>query len=145
MLDKKQIIAIASDHAGFELKNNILHSFDKNWRFNDLGTYNTDPVDYPDFAKLVVNEISSNRSLQGILICGTGIGMSIVANKHPLIRAALCTDIHMSKLARAHNNANILVLGAKIISVENAFNIVTTFLEANFDGGRHLRRIAKIL
>jgi ribose 5-phosphate isomerase B len=145
MLDDKKIIAIASDHAGFELKREILSALKGVVVLSDLGTNSVEAVDYPDMAKAVVNEITSNKASCGILICGTGIGMSIAANRTPYIRAALCTNSDMARLARAHNNANILVLGAKTVSIRIALDIVKTFMETEFEEGRHATRIAKIL
>lgn len=128
-------VFIASDHAGFELKEYLRKCFE----LSDLGTYNNESCDYPVFAKKLVRQMGGLD--KGILICGTGIGMSIVANRFKNIRAALCFNEEMAILARQHNDANILVLGARIISPENAKNCVEKFLATDFEGGRHQRRL----
>ncbi|PLV56120.1 ribose 5-phosphate isomerase B [Thermotoga sp. SG1] len=138
-------IAIASDHAAFELKEKV-----KNYLLNkgievlDHGTHSEESVDYPDYAKKVVQSVLSNEVDYGILLCGTGLGMSIAANRYRGIRAALCLFPDMARLARSHNNANVLVLPGRLIGSELAFWIVDTFLSTPFDGGRHERRIRKI-
>ena len=131
-------IFIASDHAGFELKEYLKNHFD----LLDLGTNNNTSCDYPVFAKKLCNQIKEND--RGILICGTGIGMSIAANRFKNIRAALCFNGEMAVLSRQHNDANVLVLGARIISAETAHNCVEKFLSTNFEGGRHQRRLELI-
>lgn len=131
-------IFIASDHAGFELKEYLKNHFD----LLDLGTNDGMSCDYPVFAKKLCNQIKEND--RGILICGTGIGMSIVANRFKNIRAALCFNEEMAVLSRQHNDANVLVLGARIISAETARNCVEKFLSTNFEGGRHQRRLELI-
>ena len=141
------IIGIANDHAGYKLKNNILIFLEKELNFKnviDFGSDTDDSVDYPDYAKKVINAIEQNNINMGILICGTGIGMSICANRNKHIRAALCLNTEYAKLAREHNDANVLVLGARYISFEKAKNIVNTFLDSKFQNGRHLSRINKI-
>ena len=139
---KKQI-AIAADHGGFQYKQAIQDKFaDIDWL--DLGTHNEDSVDYPDYAHEMAERIRGGEITTGILICGTGIGISIAANRHPEIRAALCTDTTMARLTRAHNDANVLALGARISGLETVFDIIEIFLETEFDGGRHERRINKI-
>lgn len=139
------MIAIASDHAGYELKSVITkHLADKNIPFEDMGTCDcTTSVDYNDFGELVANAVSKGTHEKGIIICGTGIGISISANKVPGIRAALCTDSFMAKMSREHNDANVLALGARVIGPGLATDIVDTWLEAAFQGGRHQRRVDK--
>ncbi|MBT1248251.1 MULTISPECIES: ribose 5-phosphate isomerase B [unclassified Thermosipho (in: thermotogales)] len=138
-------IAIGSDHAGFELKEKIKDFLkEKDIEVIDVGTNSTQSVDYPDFAKEVGKCVVKKEADFGILICGTGIGMSIAANKIKGIRAALCTIPEMGKLARQHNNANILVLPGRLIGFELASWIVDAFLNSDFEGGRHERRLNKI-
>ena len=138
-------ICIASDHAGFNLKN-LIKDFLIKRKISviDLGPLNKISVDYPDFAKKVANRIKSKKSDIGILVCGSGTGMSISANKTKGIRAAVCYNLASTRLSRQHNNANIISLGSRLISKKNAFNLVSTFLKTKFEGGRHLRRIKKI-
>lgn len=136
-------IAIASDHGGVNYKKAIQEKFsDIDWL--DLGTNGSDSVDYPDFGHALADKIKSGDVDTGILICGTGIGISIAANRHAHIRAALCTDTTMARLTRAHNDANVLALGERIIGLEAAFDIVEAFLNTEFEGGRHERRVNKI-
>jgi ribose 5-phosphate isomerase B len=138
-------IVIASDHSGYQLKNKIIEYFNKkNVTVKDLGPINAETVDYPDYAAKVVEFISEELAVLGILVCGTGIGMSIAANRRQNIRAALCFDLFMAERARSHNNANILVLGSKIIQEETAIAMVDKFLNTKFEGGRHSSRLAKI-
>ena len=138
------IIAIASDHSGFEIKNKIIERFNSaGLIFIDYGAHNSEASDYPDFAKAVSEEIVDKSSDRGILICGTGIGMSICANRNAGVRAALCTSEYMAKKAREHNDANILVLGAKISSEEEIFKMIEIFLSEEFEGGRHFARLSK--
>lgn len=138
-------IAIGSDHAGFELKE-LLKSHLKKHFYNvlDFGTFNIDSVDYPDFAYPTAEAVASQVSDYGILICGSGIGVSIVANKVKGIRAALCCNQEMAKMARMHNNANIICLGARAISADDATKIIDTFFATEFEGGRHIARVNKI-
>jgi ribose 5-phosphate isomerase B len=140
------MIAIGSDHAGFEYKKELKKLLDEIGKpYQDFGTTSPDPVDYPDVAYLVSKAVASGKCLQGILICGTGIGMSIVANKHKGIRAAACESPASAKLSREHNDANILCFGERIVSWETATEIVKTFLSTPFSGGeRHMCRIEKI-
>jgi ribose 5-phosphate isomerase B len=140
------MIAIGSDHAGFEYKERVKKLLDEIGKpYQDFGTTSPDSVDYPDIAHIVSKAVASGKCLQGILICGTGIGMSIVANKHKGIRAAACESPASAKLSREHNDANILCFGARIISWETATEIVKTFLSTPFSGGeRHMCRIEKI-
>tara|TARA_B100001173_G_C15554080_1_gene365072 strand:- start:59 stop:481 length:423 start_codon:yes stop_codon:yes gene_type:complete len=137
-------IYIASDHAGFKLKNNILSKFSKNKKIIDLGPNSSISVDYPDYAKKLSKKIASDKSSFGILICGSGMGMAITANKIKNVRAALCYSNKNTKLSRLHNNANIITLGERLISKNKAINLIKIFLRTKFEGGRHLRRIKKI-
>lgn len=137
-------IFIGSDHAGFQLKSFILNELSFEHAFTDLGTKSADSVDYPVFAKQVTKNVLSNTGSIGILICATGIGMSIAANRHRGIRAALCRSIKDVKLARHHNNANVLVLGAANISADEALEMIGAFLLTTFDGGRHENRINQL-
>ena len=142
---KSKIVVLASDHAGFKLKEEIKKFLiKKKEKVLDLGTKNTSSVDYPDFAHLLSKKMKNSENQFGILICGSGTGMSMVANKHKNIRAALCYDTKSTKLSRLHNNANVMTLGARLIKRNVALKCVSTFLTTAFDGGRHLRRIKKI-
>lgn len=132
-------IFIASDHAGFELKEFLKKHFD----CIDLGTNSADSVDYPDFGKKAATEVAQGNCV-GIIICGSGIGISIAANRNPKVRAALCINAEMAKLARQHNDANILALGARLTNQEDALEITKTFLETEFEGGRHQKRVDKL-
>ena len=136
--------AIACDHGGSALKEAIKTHFSDRINFIDLGTNSTKSVDYPDFAQKLAQSIVDGKAERGILICGTGIGISIAANRYPDIRAANCTDVTMARLTRAHNDANVLCLGGRIIGTEVAFDIVDAFLNTPFDGGRHERRVKKL-
>jgi ribose 5-phosphate isomerase B len=138
-------LAIASDHAGVNLKAKIIKLLQKkNMTVLDLGTDTDESVDYPDYAHKMTEEIIEGTISRGILICGTGIGMSIAANRSSSIRAALCITEYMAERSRMHNDANILVLGSKLVVDELSLNIVEKFLETKFEGGRHTRRLAKI-
>ena len=138
-------IGLACDHAGFELKEE-LKAFLKSLGVNaiDMGTFNEDSVDYPDFGILVTEQVSRGELEKGILVCGTGIGMSMVANKFPRIRAAVANDLYSSRCSREHNDANILIVGGRIVGKELAKEIVKVWLETPFAGGKHKRRIEKI-
>jgi ribose 5-phosphate isomerase B len=138
-------IGLACDHGGFELKEE-LKTYLESMSFEsiDLGTFNEDPVDYPDYGALVAEKISKGELEKGILICGTGIGMCIVANKFPGVRAALVNDLYSSRCSREHTNANILVIGGRIVGKELAKEIVKVWLNTPFAGGRHRRRLEKI-
>jgi ribose 5-phosphate isomerase B len=136
-------IALASDHAGFELKKHLISYLSNSFILEDCGTFDTNSCDYPDFAIKVANLISAKTIDFGILICGSGIGMSIVANRFPKVRAALCHNELYAKMSRKHNDANILCLGARMIDQTIAENIVKAFLHEEFEGGRHLARINK--
>lgn len=138
-------IAIASDHSGFELKCAIIQHLNRqNITVQDIGAHNKDISDYPIYAHKLVNCMIEDKIPFGILICGTGIGMSIAANRYSAIRAALCTDLFMSGRARTHNDANILVLGAKITAQELALQMVDKFYTTKFEGGRHSVRLSQI-
>tara|TARA_B100001540_G_scaffold170527_1_gene150663 strand:- start:106 stop:528 length:423 start_codon:yes stop_codon:yes gene_type:complete len=137
-------IYIASDHAGFKLKNIVLSKLSKNKKIIDLGPNSNNSVDYPDYAKKLSKKIASNKGSFGILICGSGMGMAITANKIKNVRAALCYSNKNTKLSRLHNNANIITLGERLISKNKAINLIKIFLSTKFEGGRHLRRIKKI-
>lgn len=138
-------IAIGSDHAGYELKNTIVkYLLNKKIEVHDMGTFSKDSVDYPDFAVQVCKSIKRDANDLGILICYTGIGMSMAANKHNGIRAALVTSVENAVLTREHNNANVLCMGAKDVSEEVAKEIVDAFISSKFTEGRHLRRVEKL-
>ena len=137
-------IFIASDHAGYNLKKLIVSKLAKRKKILDLGPDSKDSVDYPDYAKKLSKKVASNKGSFGILICGSGMGMAITANKTKNIRAALCYSIDNTKLSRLHNNANIITLGARLINKNKAFNLIRVFLKTKFEGGRHLRRVKKI-
>ncbi|MBN1140769.1 MAG: ribose 5-phosphate isomerase B [Deltaproteobacteria bacterium] len=139
------MFAIASDHGGLELKNAIRKCLDdRGISYRDLGTFDNGSVDYPDFAELVGRAVSEGRMEKGILICGTGIGMSIVANKFPRVRAALVSDDFSARMSKEHNDANVVVLGGRVLSPETACKLVGIWLDAHFEGGRHQRRLDKI-
>lgn len=139
-------LSIGSDHAGYDLKKQIFEYLQKEGHVViDQGTYNKDSVDYPDFAKWVVKDVQDNEADYGILVCYTGIGMSMAANKARGIRAALVGKVEDAVLTREHNNANVLCLSAKNTSVEDAFEIVKAFLSTDFAGGRHERRVEKVM
>ena len=137
-------IYIASDHAGFKLKSSILLKFAKKKKIIDLGPNSSISVDYPDYAKKLSKKIASDKGSLGILICGSGMGMAITANKIKNVRAALCYSNKNTKLSRLHNNANIITLGERLISKNKAINLIKIFLSTKFEGGRHLRRIKKM-
>ncbi len=138
-------IFISSDHAGFKLKEIIkIYLSKKKLSFQDLGPNNGNKVDYPDYAHKVAKKVNINKNNVGILVCGSGTGMNIAANKHKKVRAAQCFNIKSTKLSRLHNDANIITLGARLISKKNALKFVSIFLNTNFDGGRHLKRVKKI-
>ena len=138
-------IAIASDHGGFDLKESIIaHLLNTVWEVDDLGPHSRDSVDYPDYGVKLVEEVAEKKVDRGIVICGTGIGMSIVVNRFPGIRGTLCSDVFTAKLCREHNNSNILVLGGRVIGDGLAAEIVNTWLNTPFEGGRHQRRLDKI-
>jgi ribose 5-phosphate isomerase B len=143
-VEEKMKIVLAADHGGFQLKERIKKSLLQAGRsIVDVGCDSSDSVDYPDFADKAVSNMLSGDCQRGILVCGTGIGMSIAANRHRQIRAANCFDIHTAKLSREHNDANILCLGARVLDADNAIRMVMTWLDTEFSGGRHQKRIAK--
>ena len=136
---------IASDHAGFNLKEDIKnHLINKNVSIFDIGPYNEHSVDYPDYAKKLGNRIKLKKSEVGILVCGSGTGMAISANKIKTIRAAVCYNLRSTRLSRQHNNANIIALGSRLIKKKLSLKLVEAFLETKFEGGRHLKRVRKI-
>lgn len=138
-------IAVASDHAGFHMKSEVIdHLAAQGLPFADLGTGSQSSVDYPDFGRLLAEAIGRGESDRGILICGTGIGMAMAANRHPHIRAAVCHDVTSARLARLHNDANVLALGARLVGAAVALDCVDTFLAQDFEGGRHARRVDKL-
>lgn len=144
-MDQSIKIQIGSDHAGFELKGKVMEFLtNAGYSVKDYGCYSTDSIDYPDVAHPVATAVQSEPGALGILICGSGNGVCLTANKHKGIRAALCWLPELGALARQHNNANILCLPARFISAEIAFEILTAFLNAEFEGGRHLNRVNKI-
>ena len=136
-------ILIASDHAGFQLKEDLKKYFKNEYEFLDFGTDSVDSVDYPDFAHDLSQKISDNKNSFGLLICGSGIGMSMVANRYKDVRAALCLNEKMAKLSREHNNANVLVLGSRLISCEEAIKCFIMFFKSKFEGNRHQARLDK--
>ena len=138
-------IFISSDHAGFNLKESIKVFLKiKKYSFIDIGPKNNDNVDYPDYAHVVAKQVKKNKNYRGILVCGSGMGMNIAANKHRNIRAAQCYNTKSTKLSRLHNDSNIITLGARLLSKKNALNCVSIFLKTKFEGGRHAKRIKKI-
>ena len=138
-------IFISSDHAGFKLKETIKNYLrNKKVIFEDLGPKDDNRVDYPDYAHKVAKKVKLNKSNVGILVCGSGTGMNIAANKHKNIRAAQCFNLKSTKLSRLHNDANIITLGSRLITKKNALKFVSVFLNTKFDGGRHLKRVKKI-
>lgn len=140
-----EIIALASDHGGFAMKAELAAWLgERGVAAVDLGPHAADSVDYPDYADLMAEAIRAGRAQRGVLICGSGIGISIAANRHRWIRAALCHDVTTARLCRAHNDANVLALGARIVGPEVAKDCVAAFLETPFEGGRHVRRVDKM-
>ena len=138
-------IFISSDHAGFKLKEAIKkYLLSKKLPFQDLGPNNNTRVDYPDFAHKVAKKVKISKNNIGILVCGSGMGMNIVANKHKNIRAAQCFNLKSTKLSRLHNDANIITLGSRLLTKKNALSCIGVFLNTKFEGGRHSKRIRKI-
>ncbi len=138
-------IAIGADHAGYEYKNAVSkYLSDKGYKVQDFGTYSADSVDYPDFAHPTAANVESGESTLGILICGSANGVAITANKHQGIRAALCWQKEIAELARKHNDANMICLPARFISLQQAFDMVDVFINTSFEGGRHQGRVNKI-
>ena len=141
----KNMIPIGADHAGFKLKNLIIkHLNDKGLETKDFGCYSEESIDYPDYAHPVAESVGNDSNLLGVLICGSGNGISMTANKHQNIRSAICWNVEIAKLAREHNNANIITLPARFISEEEALKMIDVFFETEFEGGRHQRRVDKI-
>lgn len=138
-------IVIGSDHAGFEYKEAIKNYLEKNnIHIVDVGTYSTDSCDYPDYAHAAANEIETGNATFGILICGSANGVAITANKHQKIRAALCWQNEIASLARQHNDANVICIPARFVTIDEAVEMVHTFLTTDFEGGRHQKRVEKI-
>ena len=138
-------VFISSDHAGYELKEQIKKKFSKKFIFDDLGTHDSkNSVNYPEYAHNLCKKVSKNNQNMGILVCGSGMGMSMAANKHKKIRAALGYSVKNTKLSRLHNNANIIALGSRLTKKETAFKCISVFFDTNFEGGRHKKRVKKI-
>ena len=138
-------IYISSDHAGYNLKEKIKKRFIKKYNFHDLGTDNSSvSVNYPEYAHKLCKKVSDNPKNIGILVCGSGMGMSMAANKHKKIRAAMCYSVKNTKLSRLHNNANIITLGSRLTKKNIAFKCIDTFVNTKFEGGRHKKRVKKI-
>ena len=138
-------IFISSDHAGYNLKELIKKRFSKKYKFQDLGTNNSKiSVNYPDYAHKLCKKVSNNMKNMGILVCGSGMGMSMAANKHKKIRAAVCYSVKNTKLSRLHNNANIITLGSRLTKKNIAFKCIDIFINTKFEGGRHKKRVKKI-
>ena len=138
-------IFISSDHAGFNLKEQIKKKFFKKYKFQDLGTVNSkDTVNYPDYAHKLCKKVANNNNNVGILVCGSGMGMSMAANRHKKIRAAVCYSVKNTKLSRLHNNANIITLGSRLTKKNTAFKFIDLFINTKFEGGRHNKRVKKI-
>jgi ribose 5-phosphate isomerase B len=140
-----EIIGIAADHAGFELKGVLKQELESGgYQVLDFGTDGPQSVDYPDFAGALAKALEAGRIKRGVLVCGTGIGIAIAANRHRWVRAAPCSDVSSARLTRAHNDANVLALGARLVGVEVAKDCLKTFLNTPFEGGRHVQRVAKL-
>ena len=143
--DKSRPVAIGADHAGYEYKNLLADMLRQNgFEVKDFGTNSPDSVDYPDFAHPVANAVESGEAAWGVLVCGSANGVAITANKHQGIRAAICWQEEIARLARQHNNANIVCIPARFISTADAQAIVSTFAETEFEGGRHANRVGKM-
>jgi ribose 5-phosphate isomerase B len=139
------VVALVADHAGFELKNALQGVLDEHgFSVLDLGPHDPEPVDYPDMATKLARVIRDGGAERGVMVCGTGLGIGIAANRYPWIRAAVCGDVTAARLAREHNDANVLALGARLTGPEVARDCVLTFLRTAFAGGRHARRVAKL-
>jgi ribose 5-phosphate isomerase B len=136
---------LASDHAGIDLKTELVKALEeRSLEPIDLGTHDHQSVDYPDYADKLARELIAGRAPRGLLVCGTGIGIGIAANRHPGVRAAICHDVTTTRLARAHNDANVLCLGARVTGLQVALDCLDAFLETGFEGGRHQRRVDKL-
>ena len=141
----RKVVSLGCDHAGFEYKEHIKKLLNKlDWEFIDRGTSSPNSVDYPDFVHPVAEDVSTENAQLGILICGSGNGVAMTANKHQQIRAALCWNIRLAELARQHNDANVIAIPARFVSKRMATQMVQAFLNTNFEGGRHARRVNKI-
>jgi ribose 5-phosphate isomerase B len=139
------VVALVGDHAGFELKNRLKDLLDEHGvQTVDLGPETADPVDYPDMAARLAAALKEGRAQRGLMVCGSGIGIAIAANRYPWLRAAMCYDVTTARLAREHNDANVLALGARLIGPDVARDCLLTFLNTPFAGGRHARRVAKM-
>ena len=140
------MLAIGSDHGGFKLKKAVMkHLAERGVEYRDYGTFSAESCDYPDFGEAVGRAVASGECERGIVICGTGIGISIAANKVRGVRCALCGDCYSAQMCREHNDANVLALGARVLGEGLALKIVDTYLDSSFQGGRHARRVAKIM
>ena len=138
-------IAIGADHAGYQLKESLKRLLDElGLLYEDFGTTNGQSVDYPDFAQAVATGVATGNFDRGILVCGTGVGMSIAANRHAAVRAVVCSEPLSARMARQHNDANVLCIGARVVGLGTAIDILDAFLGASFEGGRHAARVAKI-
>lgn len=138
-------VAFAADHAGYDLKQALIRDFEaEGGKALDLGTHSAASVDYPDMAEALARCVAEGRADRGVIVCGTGIGIAIAANRHRHIRAAVCHDVTSARLTRLHNDANVLALGARLIGSEVAKDCLRVFLETEFEGGRHARRVAKL-
>lgn len=138
-------MGVASDHAGIELKKQLIADLEKRgFTVNDFGTHTNASCDYPDFAHALASAVESKQVPYGLLVCGTGVGMSIAANRHPGVRAVVCSEPLSAKMSRKHNDANVLCLGARVIGPDTALEILEAFLSAEFEGGRHQGRVSKI-
>ena len=138
-------IAVGADHAGVHLKDHLAEMLRKEgYEVADLGTFSEESVDYPDFGAKVAREVAANRAERGLLVCGTGIGIALAANKVAGVRAATCNDLFSAKMSRAHNDANVVALGERVVGIGLAVEIVHTFLQTPFEDGRHARRVDKI-
>ena len=138
-------IFISSDHAGYNLKEQIKKRFSKKYKFQDLGANNSKiSVNYPEYAHKLCKRVSRNNKNMGILVCGSGMGMSMAANRHKKIRAAVCYSVKNTKLSRLHNNANIITLGSRLTKKNTAFKCIEVFMKTKFEGGRHKKRVVKI-
>lgn len=143
--DKQLPLAIGADHAGFEYKTQLIEMLkNAGWQVEDKGTYSADSTDYPDYAHPVANMIEEGKAAAGVLICGSGNGICMTANKHKGIRAALCWNTELAELARQHNNANVICLPARFVSIDLAKEMTEKFLATPFEGGRHEKRVNKI-
>ena len=141
----KETIAIASDHAGYDLKQSLAAQLrEDGFDVQDLGAHSLDSVDYPDFADALAGALSTGPAVRGVLVCGTGIGISMAANRHRHIRAALCQNTTEARLSRQHNDANVIAFGARTLGPEVAADCLRTFLATDFEGGRHVRRVSKM-